>query len=376
MMELPVGEQPIIPDIDGSTVKFPSDTHLVETHRLYDTIKRKDSGSISFSRGVKIESGANSNVNTDKKRASNGSYREYSVQIVTGLKEAMDPKERRRKEFAGLNGMASHPVVVKRNSERYKEGMGTSYPEAQTVCGASMLGLGTQFRLKSLGGSRAQRRHQYANDPLNAWALALGFNAYVHWTYKVPLCKVLGSLIAVFLAFVTVFTILVYIFGITEPECLSVGPWDFQNSGSYFIDAFQISWTTFSTVGYGLAGPSLSNDKRCFAINLLMAAEAFLGVSYAGVAGAILMGKIMRYNAVAPLKWSDPLVLRYGDGVQVHRHNKRKDGVKENIEFSENESHMGNEGHIPYPIIELRVGNETFSRNGGEIANATVRAWA
>jgi hypothetical protein len=161
----------------------------------------------------------------------------------------MDPRERRRKEFAGLNGLVSRPIIVKKDFKKQK---GTGDKDNKSpllpVSDATMLGPGTQFRLRSMGGSRTQRKQQTSYDPSSLWAVALGFVDYVQWTYKVSLWKVMGSLIAFFLAFVTFFSISIFAVGKIQPNCLHVGTSNFEKSGSYFIDAFQISWTTFSTV--------------------------------------------------------------------------------------------------------------------------------
>jgi hypothetical protein len=63
------------------------------------------------------------------------------------------------------------------------------------------------------------------------------------------------------------------------------------------MDTLTILWTTFSTVGYGLLGRNFG--RKCLPISFITALEAFVGVLYASIAGAIIMGKIMRYNAVA-----------------------------------------------------------------------------
>lgn len=378
-----------------SSVKVPSDSHLiaVDTQQLHETtqlsIKRNDekrshSARNTFGRDInssekeKEEDKRTSNGEDNNGRRGSDAPREYYVQVVTGLKHAMDPNERRRKEFGGLNGLASRAVKVERNNAKTSNDAdaAAASPDKLSFLDAEILGPTTQFRLKSLGGSRTQRRQQYAYNPSNEWVLALGFNAYVQWTYKVTLWKVLGSLVGFFVASVTFFSTVIYLIGIVQPECLYVGSLTFNESGSYFIDAFQISWTTFSTVGYGLTGPNLSNDSICFGISLLTAAEAFVGVLYGGVAGAILMGKIMRYNAIAPIRWSDPLILRYGSGVKIERQRNNSEKNAENAETSET-SENGNKNcddePIPYPIIEFRMGNEAFSRDGGEIANAKVQ---
>ena len=128
--------------------------------------------------------------------------------------------------------------------------------------------------------------------------------------------------------------------------------------------------------GYGLTGPSLSNDGRCLSTSVLAATEAFLGVLYAGVAGAIMTGKIMRYNAVASVSFSDPMVLRYGAGVDVDADQKGKSdetGGTDNSSEDKAAHQCDDSCPIPYPILEFRVANEAFARDGGEIANAKVQ---
>ena len=120
---------------------------------------------------------------------------------------------------------------------------------------------------------------------------------------------------------------------------------------------------------------------------MLTAMEAFLGVLFAGVAGAIILGKIMRYNAIAPVTWSDPLVLKYGEGVKIEQQDasyKPRQDEPRNGNMTEtntntdkdDESENGDDGPIPYPILEFRVGNDAFARDGGEISNVQISAWA
>ncbi|KAL3912675.1 MAG: hypothetical protein SGARI_001031 [Bacillariaceae sp.] len=93
----------------------------------------------------------------------------------------------------------------------------------------------------------------------------------------------------------------------------------------------------------------------------------------------------MRYNAIAPVTWSDPLVLKYGDGVKIEqqdtsdksRQEEPRNGNKTetNANAVEDEENCES-GPIPYPILEFRVGNDAFARDGGEIANVQISAWA
>jgi hypothetical protein len=152
--------------------------------------------------------------------------RECYVQVVSGLRDAMDPKLRRRKEFG----------------KRIVEDLDDSVE----------IGPNTQYRLTSISGSGGgQIREKISYDPSKLGCLGqLGFNAYVHWSYRASFFYVVLSLTMIFFAFVTFFGLLIYILGGFQPECFYVGSLDkdFQQAGSHFIDAFAISWTTFSTV--------------------------------------------------------------------------------------------------------------------------------
>lgn len=99
--------------------------------------------------------------------------------------------------------------------------------------------------------------------------------------------------------------------------------------------------------------------------------EAFLGVLFAGAAGAITLGKIMRYNAIAPVTWSDPLILKYGSGLSCEEklHSMNNENGDDGLQDCESGVH-------PFPVLEFRVANHAFARDGGELANVSVSAWA
>lgn len=103
-----------------------------------------------------------------------------------------------------------------------------------------------------------------------------------------------------------------------------------------------------------------------------------MGVLFAGGAGAIILGKIMRYNAIAPVTWSDPLVVKYGSGVKIEENdaNETREGTQLGDEKKDDdELEDCATGPIPYPILEFRVLNDAFARDGGELANITISAW-
>jgi hypothetical protein len=149
----------------------------------------------------------------------------------------------------------------------------------------------------------------------------------------------------------------------------------------------------------------LSNVDRCVLLNMFTATEAFLGVLYAGFAGAVILGKIMRYNKVAAIVFSECICVRFGSGIPI----EQKDSVSKkriaavgtttvakNIHNSDNDNnrrekrdaynhdagsddddggHYGGNLALPFPVLEFRIANVAFARDGGEIANAQVQVW-
>ena len=131
------------------------------------------------------------------------------------------------------------------------------------------------------------------------------------------------------------------------------------------MDAFALSWTTFSTVGYGLVYAGISADKpgikECTGMTILVTFEALVGVLFASFCGAIVFGKINRIQSFAQVTFSDPIVIPYGSGVQV------EDGHDGDVHHDS--SHPRG---LPCPILEFRLVNRLNGTVGGEILDASV----
>jgi hypothetical protein len=155
-----------------------------------------------------------------------------------------------------------------------------------------------------------------------------------------------------------------------QPECIIDG-----NDGSaYFMDAFQLSWTTLSTVGYGVVFPNIaSSTSRCIGINILMALESFVGVLFGGLTGAIIFGKVARVQSIAHVLFSHPICVRFGHGVMPL---KIKQVRNEGADDSDDDDDSGDDNpdeateHLKCPILEFRLVNELSNQVGGEIMNA------
>jgi hypothetical protein len=86
---------------------------------------------------------------------------------------------------------------------------------------------------------------------------------------------------------------------------------------------------------------------------------------YSGFCGAILFGKVLRIQSHAQVIFSDPIVVRYGSGVEP---------IPEDEQGAETEATK--QKKIPCPVLEFRIVNRLFNDLGGEIMDATLHAVA
>ncbi|KAL7465801.1 hypothetical protein ACHAXS_006122 [Conticribra weissflogii] len=163
-----------------------------------------------------------------------------------------------------------------------------------------------------------------------------------------------------------------------------------------FFDSFALSWQTFSTVGYGSAYPATSTehnndgDKRCIFIAFITSAEALVGVIFAGFVGAIIFAKVTRITQRARVKFSDPLIVKYGEGVESYSGYEFPAGgdIKEKTDQVDlgldDKSHQvkakfqniarkAARSNV-FPVLEFRIANELDDTVGGEIIDSTVNA--
>eukprot|EP00546_Thalassionema_frauenfeldii_P021301 CAMPEP_0178903260 /NCGR_PEP_ID=MMETSP0786-20121207/5062_1 /TAXON_ID=186022 /ORGANISM="Thalassionema frauenfeldii, Strain CCMP 1798" /LENGTH=393 /DNA_ID=CAMNT_0020574619 /DNA_START=455 /DNA_END=1634 /DNA_ORIENTATION=- len=161
--------------------------------------------------------------------------------------------------------------------------------------------------------------------------------------------------------------------GKLDNDCVRVEGQPFESAGAAFADAFALSWTTFSTVGYGSTYPALGheneNSTNCLFITAICSLESFIGVLYSGFCGAILFGKILRIQSHAQVMFSDPIVIRYGSGIDM----QPDDDYDDMLDKTKDEPGIRK---IPCPVLEFRIVNRLFNEVGGEIIDATLNAVA
>ena len=139
---------------------------------------------------------------------------------------------------------------------------------------------------------------------------------YINWTFKT-------NFFAVFMSFLVVFMFLIFLFGFAlmtagmgKGQCFIIGDGDFTDTDARLADGFALSWTTFTTVGYGAVYPATGNEYEkqidCIWITLITTIESFVGLLYAGMCAAILFGKVGRIQSHAQVCFSDAICIEYG----------------------------------------------------------------
>lgn len=195
------------------------------------------------------------------------------------------------------------------------------------------------------------------------WLMSLGYSGLV-------LYFAIG-----FYALILFFTLLIYAAASARKECLVGAGGTFQDifdsdkeneDGAVFSLAFALSWTTFSTVGYGNTFPALAPEK-CMYLNYFTLATAFVGVCYVGACGALLFGKIIQEQSEARVVFSQACTVRFGSGIEPEEADDDGEGVDTELDLNKNM-----ERPIPCPILEFRILNKLHNIENGAICDATV----
>jgi hypothetical protein len=193
------------------------------------------------------------------------------------------------------------------------------------------------------------------------------------------------------------FALILWALGKKDPEC--IGGVDFEND--YFTDAFILSWTTFSTVGYGLIYSGISTDvpdvHKCTGVTIVVTWEAFIGVLFASMCGAVckwndrgplylsrlsfsnicsayqpasVFIKVSRIQSFAQVSFSDCIVIQYGPGVMTGDEEEQNNSSDDETSMDEQSD------RIKCPILEFRVVNRLNRIMGGEIIDSSVNVVA
>ncbi|CAB9512074.1 expressed unknown protein [Seminavis robusta] len=206
-------------------------------------------------------------------------------------------------------------------------------------------------------------------------------SAFLHWAFRSPFVVVFGTAAIGWIAMTFLFAFVIWVIGAFKPHC--IGGVDFALSPGRFMDAYQLSWTTFSTVGYGLIYPATSanhhNIKNCTEITILATFESFVGVLFSSLCAALMFAKVARVQSFAQVTFSDPMVIRFGDGVNpddndLDASDDEDDAISNRSGGSNNKPKKkhSSDHRIPCPVLEFRIFNRMDSIPGGEIIDATL----
>lgn len=154
---------------------------------------------------------------------------------------------------------------------------------------------------------------------------------YINWTFTGMWSEVVLTFMAIYFIIMTVFALLLWVAGNHQPACIVAAGAPFGDNDAQdqdatrFSDAFALSWTTFTTVGYGMiytavggnfqpngkGGKLETEPHECSWVVMLCTVEAFLGLLYAGMCAAILFGKVNRVQSHANIMFSNSVCLQY-----------------------------------------------------------------
>lgn len=110
-------------------------------------------------------------------------------------------------------------------------------------------------------------------------------------------------------------------------------------------------------------GDIIDGVEKCFAINTLLMIVSFVGIVYAGAAGAILYSKVEKIKGEGQVSFSDLCVVRFGSGL---------------IRVGAEDEHGGlnnpnkTKGLCPCPVLEFRLMNHNHHTSKGVIANCIL----
>ena len=225
---------------------------------------------------------------------------------------------------------------------------------------------------------------------------------YIDWTFYAGFTSVFMTFLLIYFIFCVFFGLVLLLAGNAEPECIVASGDNFgANPNSRFSDAFALSWTTFTTVGYGMTYTATSTDfgdvkpSKCTMVFFLCTVEAFMGLLFAGMCAAILFGKVNRIQSHANIIFCNAVCLQYEEMDEGGEEGDIGDSRHPNLLLNsipmvpENdiESPPAKTGNAKdtvetpkfmdqfngCPVLKFQVVNEHCNREGSEIVDAIMK---
>ena len=188
---------------------------------------------------------------------------------------------------------------------------------------------------------------------------------FVVWIYQASFFSVL--VISLFAYYTLVFSfagVVVAMERASDGRCNFVSD-AIMSSESAFEMAFELSWTTFTTVGYGQVAPS---GEDCYPIRVGCSFFAFMGLLFNSLSAAIFFSKLERVLTKASVTFSSSICLQF-DTVDADR-GARVDSYRRMVSLRTVESKAA----VPYPFLEFRIVNDHANYKSRAVRNASCAA--
>jgi hypothetical protein len=111
-------------------------------------------------------------------------------------------------------------------------------------------------------------------------------------------------------------------------------------------------------------------DEVCQGVRYTLAIDAFLGILFTSVCGAIFYSKIVRLHTQAHVTFNSAICLHYG------MHSGITDPVFDVVRSDKPKEHMScidKDAVTNFPIIELRCLDDCATAGGGEVIGASLK---
>merc|ERR1712194_654364 len=95
----------------------------------------------------------------------------------------------------------------------------------------------------------------------------------------------------------------------------------YSSASSFYEMAYELSWTTFTTVGYGNVAPS-GDKSECYTIRIACSLFAFMGLLFNSLSAAIFFSKLERVLTRASVSFCSTACLQFGEAALFTRGSK------------------------------------------------------
>jgi hypothetical protein len=188
---------------------------------------------------------------------------------------------------------------------------------------------------------------------------------FVVWIYQASFFAVLVISLTAYYALVFAFAgVVVAMENASDRRCTFVTDM-LLSSESAFEFAFELSWTTFTTVGYGTVAPS---GEDCYPIRIGCSLFAFMGLLFNSLSAAIFFSKLERVLAKASVTFSSSICLQF-ETIDADR-SARVDSYRS---MGHRLSSVEGEA-VPYPFLEFRIVNDHANYASRAVRNASCAA--